>query len=225
MHNIIEQGLKTNKKRLSKLDNMLTSKFTEAGRKERYCLTELFNYLNFTNDTYKYSFSPTSEDESIGFDGTLIISHKLTGTIKAFYLVEAKVRTKVYDTFVFEQKKLNTLKSYKRKLDKYFKAEYSDKTINLMYVSFTEEATFMYDLLTLIDNHLMPKLTKMKMNKVTVESRDNKINKHVFLLPQNIAVKYKWNFNEREYNLSRINKAQQEFNSATEEIKKYYSIF
>lgn len=226
MHTVIEQGLNPSRKTQSKINSMLTDKFTEAGKKERYCLTEFFKYLSFRSNDYNYSFSPSDESECIGFDGTLIISYKMTGTILSYYIVEAKVRTEVYDAFIFEKYKLNTLKKYKQKLDKYFNAQYSDKTINMMFVSFTEKGTFMYDILTIIKNNLMPKITKdLKMNKATVTSREDKIQKDVYLLPQDISVKYKWNFNETEYQLSRIKTAQTEFNKATEVIKTIVSLF
>ena len=213
------------KKEIS-IDNLLLNKkFIAAGRKERYALTNFFHYMTNRSRDYEYSFAPTPEDEIIGYDGILTIKYKMTGNICGYYLVETKIRERDFDTLQFDKQKLNTLKRNKKSKDKYFKTNYSDHTIGIMYVNHTPSGTYLFDILTILDNKLLPKVTKNLCNKTTVNSREEKVEKDVYMMPKELATKYRYVYCEKEYQLSLLENAQKDFTEATESIKKIISLF
>ena len=203
---------------------LLGKKLSDAGKIERFNLNHFFMEQNSRQDKYQFTFMASSEYEEIGYDGILIIKDKLTTKIKGFYLVEAKVRNKDFNELYFEKAKYETLKRYKRQLDTYLKANYSDHTIAMMYINFTPTATFLFDISTIAENKLLPKLDKIEMNYCTVNSTSHKIEKDVFNLDTNLAIKYKYKFDPNVY-MTYLNEKQKELKLHKEVIKKTYSIF
>lgn len=209
---------------IAKIDKNLNNEFKKSGDKERYALVNLFNYLTTKQEDYSYNFAPSDSGVNIGFDGILTIKYKNSGTIAGYYIIEAKVRTQHYDQLIFEKAKMNTLKKYKRQYDKYFKTNFSDKTIGILYVNFTPQASYIFDICTIEENNLLPKLTKKEMNKVTVASREDKINKQIYLLNLDLGIKYKYIFNEEEYTNSLFEEAQSKLNIVNEIKKTTYVV-
>lgn len=215
---------KPNKLNISKVDNLL-SEFKRTGNRERYCLEELCKYLNSTSKDYSYEISCTLSGVPIAYDAIMIIRYKMSGNIAAYYLLEAKVREGKYDTLILEKKKLNNLKKEKTRLDKYMRIQGSEHKVSIMYIQFFEEATYMFDILSIIDNNLLPKITKKVMNKVTVASTEDKVEKQIYLLPLYIAVKKQWKFNQNEYATHLLQSTQQNLKELEKITKQTYSIF
>ena len=207
------------------VEQLLFGKYKASGKKERYALQNLFDYMNSVQEEYKYIFKPTPDDEKIGYEGIVTIKYKLSGNIAGYYIVEAKVRTENYDTLIFEKRKQNTLNKIKREYDKYFKTNYSEHTIGILYINFLPEYTYMFDILTLQKNKLLPKLINKSMNKITVASTEDKEDKLVYLLDKELAIKYKYTFNEKTYANDLLTESNSNLNEVNKILKTTYSIF
>lgn len=91
------------------------------------------------------------------------------------YLVEIKVREKLYNDFVLEKKK------YEAVLNK----EKEEQADGSFYAVFYGNKLFLYNL-----HKITAKTQMMMLNEKTFQSREKKVNKEVFLLPQKDAVQF-----------------------------------
>lgn len=211
---------------MENIEQLLYGKYKKAGSKERYALENLFDYMNASQDAYTYVFNPTSESAKICYEGLLTIKYKLTGNIAGYCIVEAKVRTEDYKELIFEQKKFNNLKKEKRNKDKYFKTNWSEHTVGILYINFLPSKTIIFDVLTLSENNLLPKLTKKTMNKITVASTEDKEDKMVYLLDvEELGVKSKYVFDNSVYAKDLLRQSIDNLIQVNEIEKTTYSIF
>lgn len=197
-------------------------KMEKSGNIERYAIEKLIQKLN-CNDKFYYDFIPTSSDKKIGYEGIIYVKNKLTDKKLDMYIIEAKVRNNnvKQDDLFYEKKKHNTLKLIKKILIN----EGSMFEPKILYVNFCFDGTFMFFIDDLIFNGTMPKLTKIKMNKVTVTSTNDKINKQVYLLSKTLAVKKDYIYNPIDYANYLLDVSMAATTEAKEVIKKYYSLF
>ncbi len=216
--------MNTTKQQMS-IDKQLSVGYKETGDRERYCLENLFKYMNLKQDTYEYHFVSTPSGIAICYDGELTIRYKATGTIISYHLIEAKCRMKDFDELILEKTKFNALKKEKNKKDKYLKSQWSDKIVGMIYIQFTPSGSYLFDLLSLYENNLLPTLTKMNMNKVTIASTTDKVEKQIYLLNKELGSKYGWIYNEQEYNVSLLESVKQNIDTVIKQIKTTYSIF
>ena len=202
----------------NKVSFLEEQKLYQSSKKERYCLEQLSQQLN-TNDNYLYQFNMTTAGIPICYDALLILRNKLTDKIIDMFLVEVKVRDigEEITDLIFEKKKLNNLQ---KERDKFVAKMGTSFTPKIIYIQFTSAGTYMF----FIDEMTMPKVTTMKMNKMTVADKVEKVNKLVYLLPKSEAVYKRYKFDEKEYAKSLI----KENDSNSQEIIKIiktYSIF
>ncbi len=196
-------------------------KMYKAGEKERYHISKLFQILN-CNDQYHYHVLQSESWLPVGYDAIVFVKCKLTDNILDMYIVESKVRETHFDELIFEKKKLNTMQ---RERDKFVKKRLPSIIPKIMYISFTPVATYMFDIDYLIENNMLPKLTTMKMNEMTVADNVKKINKQVYLLPVTLAVKKNFKYNAMEYANSLLKVAKEYIEEAKTIITKTYSLF
>ena len=72
--------------------------------------------------------------------------------------------------------------------------------LGILYINFCLDGTYIFDLLTLEQNNLLPKAIKKTMNAITVASSDIKEDKLVYLLDrEELGVKKKYVFSENVY--------------------------
>jgi len=177
----------------------LTEKYTATGARERYCASNLFQYLTLKSDRYTYSFSSTNESDIIGYDGTLVIRNKWNLDIVGYFLIEVKVRDKHYDELVLEQRKYKGLMSHKNKFDKYLKNQYSNHTVGVLYVNFTPKGSYVYDLCHLTESKQLPKLQNLTSDKYTVDPSQGQSTKKTYYLENKLGVRYNWLYDESTY--------------------------
>lgn len=172
---------------------MEINKFEEAAIKERIAfknLRELYNLFN-TEDCL-ITINPYDGMES--YD--LIIQYHKNGTIIKRLIIELKIRSlsgmSLQDArdngWIFEDKKYKSLK----------KAADLDPDKNVMlYICFTPDGTYIWNITKLQSDF---KKHKKVMNKATMSSTDNKINKTVYLLDPKLAHKhYEYRWDDAQY--------------------------
>ena len=213
---------KTNYNNIHHIDNHLQKSYDETGEKERYCLTNLFKYMTDKQDNYIYHFTPTESGKSISYDGLLTLRNKLTDKIIKHFIIEAKVRNthQNYDTLALEQNKYNKLK----KKTEEFKIE-SYYEIGTLYINFLADGTYIFDLQDIVRDKLLPKLTKIMMNKYTIDPSQGKVQKNNYLLDKKLATKQKWIYSDKVYTEYLLQEIQDKTKTVQNIIKKTYSIF
>lgn len=206
---------------MNNISNNEKLKMIACGEIERYCITKLTEQLN-KSTKYNYQLLVSESWLPIGYDAIIYVKDKLTDDIKEMYLVEVKVRNVNFNELIFEQKKLNTLK---RERNNFVKNQGPTLTPKIIYIQFTNDGTYMFFIDDLINENLMPQVTTMKMNKMTVADNNEKINKKIYLLSKDLAVKKNFVFNDIEYATTLLNKSIELTKEANTIVKKYHSIF
>ena len=195
-----------------------------SGEKERFCLTELVDELN-VSENFRYELLISNSSIPISYDGILYVRDKLTNRILNMYLVEVKVRDTniTYDELIFEKLKLTNLR---KERDQFVRHQLPTLVPEILYIQFTSDGTYLFFIDEIIKENLLPTITSMSMNKMTVADNVKKVDKLVYLLPKEIAMKKKFKFNCIEYNnnllIDIVNKAEYIQN---ENIKKIKSLF
>jgi hypothetical protein len=213
--------METKTKNLPILESVELS-MTIAGRCERYAIRKLMQLIN-CNDKYIFEFFATPDDKKIGYEGLIYVKDKLTNNLLDLYIIEAKVRNTnvTQDELFYEVKKHNTLKKVKQEKLK----EGTRFNPKIIYVQFCFDGTHMFFIDDIIESGQMPKITKRKMNAVTVASKDIKENKSVYNLNKSLAVFKKYVFDENEYVEYLKQETKQTIKEINEIKKTTYSIF
>ena len=125
-------------------------------------LKELYpNYfkfdLQFTTDTYA------------AYDAFYHIIDVNTHSIKKRVLIELKIRDTIYDDYMLETKKMNSLLKLKKEL--------GDDTV-ILYINFCKNETLIWN----IDDVKDKPVSKIRANKATSLSRTDKVDKSIILL-------------------------------------------
>jgi hypothetical protein len=122
-------------------------------------------------NTFKYKIEFT-QGEYDPYDGMFFIIDTNTQSIVKRVWIELKIRKTAYDSYLLETKKMNSL--IKLRKDMFF----TEDEVTLLYINFTPEETIIYNL----DKVKNLPTEKKVMNKCTVISRTNKIEKSVIML-------------------------------------------
>lgn len=161
----------------------------EFEKRERYCLTQIFNALKEKNPHLKYSMYMTPIDSEISYDAILTIKNFKDEVIKTF-IIEAKNRTNIYSKMFLEKKKMNGLKKVRPDIE----MELGVKC-ELLYFNFTPKCTFIFS----IDEMELGKCTREEMSSESFSDVNVKRNKLVYSLPLKEAFKMKFKYDELAY--------------------------
>lgn len=165
------------------------NKFVEASKKERFAFKKFIELYNlYQTDNYEIFITPYDGYES--YD--VMIQKYNDGTIEKRWIIEIKIRDVkgshcgYEEGFILEKRKYNKLKEiYDVDADRN----------EILYINFTSEETLVFNL----TNTRLKWETKM-MNKATMKSNFDKVNKKVALLDHNDATRYNYIFDEQQYN-------------------------
>lgn len=163
---------------------MFSNKYEEASFKERLAFNTLIKLYNIFSKGYVVNSTPYC-----GMDEYDFYVHKINEnfSIVKRIIIEVKIRSltgnQLEDArengFILEVKKYNSLKRMLK----------IDPEMSLVYVCFTNDGTYFFDLNKLEkDGNL--KLVKKEMNAYTMEKERGKVNKGVYLLKPELAIKH-----------------------------------
>ena len=164
----------------------MESKFIEASKRERWCLRTILPLIKEMNPKFTWTEYIT---DIFGYDSyDCLLQAWKDGSVKIRYIIEVKVRTNHYDELILEKKKLNDLK--KKILD--------PTTTEIIYINITPKGTFLFNISRLEKEGKLI-TSKMIMNKSTMQSTSNKIEKGIILLDVVKARRFDFKFNEGDY--------------------------
>lgn len=165
----------------------MEDRFLISSTKERLAFAQMKKQLNLFNDCQIY-LTP-SEGKEV-YDGSMIKMDD--GSKVKSYLMEFKVRNfhldMEIDGFFLEVKKLDSLKKVQKKWKKELVEDY-----DILYFNFTEHYTVCWNLTKLEQDGKLNKQNRL-MNKATMNSTTDKIDKGVYLLKLEDGKKipFKW---------------------------------
>lgn len=161
-------------------------KFIEAAKKERFCLKYLLPLIK--SDKYEWLQIVTPIDGKDYYDVLLMAMDKETKSIVKRFIVEVKVRQKIYEDYIMEVKKIKDIKSIM-----------VDPDATILYISVTPEGTFLYNVNELESKNLL-EVGTLHCNKSTMKSTYDKVDKDVYNLKKEWAVKkFDFTFNNIDY--------------------------
>ena len=164
----------------------MESKFIEASKRERWCLMTILPLIKEMNPKFTWTEYIT---DIFGYDSyDCLLQAWKDGSVKIRYIIEVKLRTNHYDELILETKKLNDLK--KKILD--------PTTTEIIYINVTPNGTFLFNISRLEKEGKLI-TSKMIMNKSTMRSTSNKIEKGIILLNIAKARRFDFKFNEVDY--------------------------
>ena len=138
---------------------------------------KLFNGdIQFTTDTYS------------AYDAFYFIIDDVTHNIKKRVYIELKIRNRVFDSYLLESKKMNSLLKIRK--DMYF----TEDEATILYINFCPNETIIYN----IDKVKNLPTEKLIANKCTVNSKTDKIEKTVIMLKPTDGKQIEYIINENE---------------------------
>ena len=158
-------------------------KFTNRFEKSSFIERCAFkNFIKLYDGFKGYHIEYTPFD---GFDQYDVLLSKIEdGIITKRIFIEIKVRDKHYEEYFLETKKLNALR-------KTMKENYIEN-YTFLYLNFTPTGTYIWN--TSITDDL--KVSKCVMNKATMNSRSEKVNKSKYDLPISMAKHWHYTWDE-----------------------------
>lgn len=108
-------------------------------------------------------------------------------TLKKRVWVEIKWRDDDYDELILEKKKLKQLIQHRERL------MLNKDEVMFLYLNFTPNKTIIFK----IDDDMLHTTSKLKANKATSISRDEKVNKDVIYLNDSMGRKFDYRLNEK----------------------------
>lgn len=188
-----------NFKTTMKIDELLADeRFKSYEERERYCGNKLFEYLNLTSTNRKYTFHQTVIYLLRSYSGLVTVTNKHTDTIIGYFFVEFKVRETDYDDFVLDVPKYNRLQSAKRAKDKWFKTQWSEHQVGILYICFSSTGTYIFDLCQIIDNGDFPK-KKVYNAGMTTAIASEKVEKFGYFLDKSLGKHIDWTYTLEDY--------------------------
>lgn len=163
---------------------MDNQKFIEKSKRERYALQQIENILRQGKESMVYYTDIFKHDI---YDA--LYQFTIDGTPKKTWIIEAKIRTKEYDTMQLEIKKYKDLKNK-------ILTDYTD----IIYVNFLPTGSYIWNLTKLslsnpeIFNHI-----EYKMCPKSTVGDTTKINKPSYYLPKSLAKRIDFIYSEQEY--------------------------
>lgn len=158
--------------------------FEEADFRERCAFRDFDKMYNLFND---YNIHMTEIETKSVYD--ISLQKIIDGSIKKRIFIEIKVRNKVFDDYILETKKYNSLKRLVKHTLMLDEDEYE-----LWYLNFTPEGTLLWDIKN-VDETL---IKSQKMNKATVVSKTHKVNKNSYYLKPEMAKKWNYTWDEKQ---------------------------
>lgn len=151
----------------------------QLGRRALLQLKEI--YPNYFKHEIKFS-----TDKYSVFDAFYFELDDNTHSIKNRCLIEVKLRDRTFDSYCLESKKYNSLLKKRKELG------FDKDDMKLIYLCFCPEGTYLWNLDNITLNY-----EKIKMNKATSVSRNDKIEKINIMLDNKEAkfLPYKYNEN------------------------------
>lgn len=147
-------------------------KFQNDFQKEEYYARQgllILQELYPNTFKYKIEFTPGEYDP---YDALFFIIDTETQSIIKRVWIELKIRKTTYDSYLLETKKMNSLIRLRKAM------YYKEEDVTLLYINFTPNETIIYNL----DKVKNIPTQKKVMNKCTVLSRTNKVEKDVIML-------------------------------------------
>lgn len=178
--------------------------FIEASKRERFHFKMFVDKYNLFNEDDGYTTLITPVEGMDRYDALIQKYESDTYMVEKRYIVELKVRMLSDDKikrsreegWILESKKLNDLKEIQ---------ELDPDNNDILYICFNNRYTMVWNITKMINNGKIGKTIKMDMNKATMDSRSNKINKNVYLLKEEDGKRYEYTACEQSY-LRNINK-------------------
>lgn len=179
-------------------------KYVEASKRERFHFNQLCIEEDIFNEDKGYTILTTPEDGYDKYDFLIQKYSPQSYICEKRYIVEVKVRNLTGhilkdaqdNGWILETKKLNSLLEV-QKLDK----EKND----IIYISFNGTYTYIWNITSLMNKGLLEATTNRSMNKATMSSRDNKVNKKVYMLKEEWGKRFDYEATEENY-LSKLRK-------------------
>lgn len=170
--------------------------FTNNFQKEEfYARQGLLILQELYPNSFKYKIEFTT-GEYDPYDAMFFIIDNETQSIVKRVWIELKIRKTTFDTYLLETKKMNSL--LKLRKDMFF----TENEVSLLYINFTPNETIIYNL----DKVKELPTEKRVMNKCTVVSRTNKVEKSVIMLRPEDGKVLNYILNENEIdNRNKIN--------------------
>lgn len=200
---------------------MSNEKFISASRKERFAFNQFITTYNLFQEKDNYSVYLTPDDGYDVYDAMVQHYADDYNTDKR-YIIETKVRNVSMNVledcktngWILESKKYNSLMKV---------AELDPEKNDVLYISFNNDQTIVWNLTKLTEKGLLVK-SKKTMNKATMASREDKINKSIFLLKEEWGKIYKYRFDEMSYK-THITKEQELKEFRRKDVKRTVCIF
>lgn len=168
---------------------MTDDNFVEASKRERFALKHILPMIKSKmSPTYEWTEYITDIYSKDIYD--CLLQAYINGSIERRYIIEVKVREKHWQELILETKKFRDLK----------KKIFDDKA-QILYINITPVATYIFNLTKLEKQNKLVRNTLMA-NKATMASREDKVNKGVYFLNVDDALKLEWTFDENEYKKS-----------------------
>ena len=159
------------------------SEFQKNEEVARYALKEMNEkYKLFTGDIQFTS------DVYSAYDAFYFIIDDVTHNIKKRVYIELKIRNRVFDSYLLETKKMNSLLKIRK--DMYF----TEDEATILYINFCPNETIIYN----IDKVKNLPTEKLIANKCTVNSKTDKIEKTVIMLKPTDGKQIEYIINENE---------------------------
>ena len=162
-----------------------SSKRALYGKIERHHLESLVDILSKSRPGFKFEFIPSALNKAVCYDGLLHIKNA-EGFIVKRIIIEAKVRTKDFQSYFLERQKYENLKKMQKDHPEYL----------IWYVNFSPVQTYIYDL----DKCDLGSVTMIQMNSQTFKSTTNKVDKPVFDVNVSQASTIKYSHSINPYN-------------------------
>lgn len=168
----------------------MNNKFEEASKKERFAFNQFIKLYNlYQSDKYEIFITPDD-----GYDSYDVLIQEVdleSGIIIKRWIIEIKIRKErathcgYEEGFILEKKKYNQLKKMK---------DIDSEKNEILYINFTTEETLVFNL-----SEIDIEFERKFMNKATMSSKKDKVNKLVSLLNHNDAKRYNYIFDEIQY--------------------------
>ena len=200
---------------------MSNERFIEASKRERFAFQQFISTYNLFQEDNNYSVYLTPDDGYDVYDA-MVQHYSSDYYTDRRYIIETKVRNVSMEVlkdckengWILESKKYNSLMKV---------AALDEDKNDVLYISFNNDQTIVWNLTKLTKKGLLVK-SKKTMNKATMTSRENKINKSIFLLKEEWGKVYKYRFDEISYK-SHINKEKELKEFRKKDIKRTVCIF
>lgn len=176
-----------------------------AELKERFYFKKFKEHYNLFNidDGYTVELSPIG-----GGTPYDVIVHKFNNDIhyqlEKRYLIEIKYRNEMSssahilserDGYFLEELKYKGMKK---------KQEIDPERTELLYLVFSKNCTYLWNLDLMERKGCMPKLTKEEMNRTNIGDRRDKVNKNVYNLDKKYAKRYDYIGDVEEFNMATL---------------------